>query len=137
MPGLAGEWVSISPNRQGTSDLARAARLLRCSDPAWLRRHLARAGESDGLLVATAAIVAVLSFLAGHRLHVTLLVVLPVVLFNMQFLRGPMSPPTREFKFLLYGALRAFNEAKGPLIFALIGWGIGSVTRGIARRPPV
>jgi hypothetical protein len=66
----------------------------------------------------------VLSFLAGHRLHVTLLVVLPVVLFNMQFLRGPMSPPTREFKFLLYGALRAFDEAKGPLIFALIGWGI-------------
>jgi hypothetical protein len=46
-----------------------------------------------------------------------------------------LSPGMREFKFLLDGALMAFDRVERPLIIALIGWGIGSVARAIVKRP--
>ena len=51
------------------------------------------ASATYGLLTVTAAIVAVLSF------FLMLLVVSPIVFFNMQFLLGLMSPPMREVLF--------------------------------------
>ena len=95
------------------------------------------ASATYALLAITAAIVAILTVFARHRLYLPLLVVAPIVLFNMQFLLGLMSLPTLGFKFLVYDALGAFDKVKQPLIFALIGWGIGSVARASMRRPPV
>ncbi|MBO0763008.1 MAG: hypothetical protein J2P50_00190 [Hyphomicrobiaceae bacterium] len=89
------------------------------------------------LLAITAAIVAVLSFFARHRLYLTLFVVSPIVLFGVQFLIGLMSQPTREFKFLVYYAFGAFDHVKWPLIVALLGWAIGSVAHASMRRPTV
>jgi len=87
-----------------------------------------------GLLAITAAVVAALSFFARHKLSLALLVVSPVVFFNMQFLLGLMSLPMREF--LFDSALDSFDKTKWPLIFALIGWGLGSVASAILKRPP-
>src|SRR5215475_2898667 len=84
-----------------------------------------------GLLAGTAAVVAALSFFARHKLALTLLVVSPIVLFNMQFLLGLMSPPMREF--LFDRAFHAFDETKRLLIFAFIGWGLGVLGRAILK----
>jgi hypothetical protein len=92
------------------------------------------ASATYGLLAATAAIVSVLSFFAKHKLGVALLVVSPIIFFNMDFLLGLMSPPMREV--LFDSALHAFDEVTRPLIFALIGWGLGSLARAVLKRPP-
>jgi hypothetical protein len=89
------------------------------------------ASATYGLLAVTAAIVAVLSFFARHKLALTLLVVSPIVFFNMQFLLGLMSPPMREF--LFDSALHAFYEIQRPLIFALMGWGLGLLGRAFLK----
>jgi hypothetical protein len=47
---------------------------------------------------------------------------------------GLMSPLGREF--LFDNALDAFDRLKLPLIFAFIGWGLGSVARAILRGRP-
>src|ERR1700704_980992 len=78
-----------------------------------------------------AAIVAVSSFFARHKVALTLLVVSPAVFFNMQFLLGLMSPPMREF--LFDSAFHAFDEIKRPLIFAFIGWGLGLLSHAILK----
>jgi hypothetical protein len=87
-----------------------------------------------GLLAATAAIVAALTFFARHKLRLTLLVVSPIALFNADFLLGLMSPLEREF--LFDNALDAFDRLKLPLIFVLIGWGLGSLARAILKGRP-
>jgi len=84
-----------------------------------------------GLLAVTAAIVAVLSFFARHKLALTLLVVSPIVFFNMQFLLGLMSQPMREV--LFDRVFHAFDEIKRPLTFAFIGWGLGLLSRAILK----
>jgi hypothetical protein len=94
------------------------------------------ASATYGLLAITAAIVAVLNFFARHRLGLTLLVVSPIMFLKMEFLLGLMSPRLREFKFMLDGVLRAFEGVKWPLIFAAIGYGVGSLARVIVKRPP-
>jgi hypothetical protein len=72
-----------------------------------------------GLLGVTTAIVAILSFFATHKLRLTLLVLSPIVFFSLQ--PKAAAPPTREFL---------------PLIFVLMGGGIGSAARAVVRRPP-
>jgi hypothetical protein len=42
-----------------------------------------------------------------------------------------MSPPMREF--LFDSALHAFYEIKRPLIFALMGWGLGLLGRAFLK----
>jgi hypothetical protein len=64
-----------------------------------------------GLFAVTAAIVAILSFFAKKKLTLTLLVVSPIVFFNMEFLLGLMSPSMREF--LFEDALQAFDKISG------------------------
>jgi hypothetical protein len=61
-----------------------------------------------------------------------LLVVPPIALFNVEFLLGLTSPLGREF--LFDNALDAFDKVKLPLIFALIGWGLGSLARAILKQ---
>ena len=77
------------------------------------------ASATYGWLAVTTAIAAMRTFFARHKLRLTLLVLSPIVSFSTQF--GAPAPPTRGFL---------------PLIFALIGWGIGSVAHAIVKQPP-
>lgn len=81
------------------------------------------------LLAVTALVVAALSFFAQQKLRVALLVVSPIAFYEMEFLLGLISPAGREFLFI--NALDAFDKIKLPLIFALLGWGLGSLARAI------
>lgn len=76
-----------------------------------------------GLLSVTTAIVAGLSFCAKRRLRLALLVVSPVLFFNMDFLPDLISEPILEV---------LSNNA----IFVLAGWGLGSLARAIVTRLP-
>jgi hypothetical protein len=86
-----------------------------------------------GLLAVTAAIVGALSFFAKHKLGLMLLAVSPIVFFHMQFLLGLMSSPTPGLLFTY--SVQFFDGIKQPLMFAFIGWGLGSLARAILKRP--
>lgn len=86
------------------------------------------------LLAVTSAIVAVLSFFASHRLRLAALVVSPFVFSKMDFLFVAITPALRPL--LFYDVLFALKEITPPLIFALIGWGLGSLASAILKRPP-
>ena len=88
--------------------------------------------DHDAPIRRVVVVVAVLSFFASHKLALTLLVVSPIVFFNVQFLLGLMSPQVRGF--LFDSALHAFDEIKRLLIFALIGLGLGLLGRAILKR---
>jgi len=65
----------------------------------------------------------------------TLLVVSPIIFFHLDFLIFLQSPRTHDF--LINGAVSAFYRIRGPLIFALSGWGLGLLARVVLKRPPV
>jgi hypothetical protein len=88
-----------------------------------------------GLLAIMSATIAALSFFAEHKLGLTLLVVSPIIFFHLDFLIFLQSPRTHDF--LINGAVSAFYRIRRPLIFALIGWGLGLLARVVLKRPPV
>ena len=85
-----------------------------------------------GLLAATVAVVAALSFFATHRLGLALLVVSPIAFFNLEYLLDLISP--METAYLSYAARHALDEFKLPLISALLGWALGSLARATLNR---
>jgi hypothetical protein len=87
-----------------------------------------------GLLSATTAIVAGLGFFARRRLRLALLVVSPVLFFNMDFLLELISQPTLDV--LAVNATFVVDHVKKPLIFALAGWALGLLARAIVTRLP-
>jgi hypothetical protein len=84
------------------------------------------------LLAVTSVIVALLSFFAGHKLRLALFVVLPFVFLKMDFLFVAITPALRPL--LFYDLLFALKDITRPLIFALIGWGLGSLASTIKKR---
>jgi hypothetical protein len=85
-----------------------------------------------GLLGATAIIIAILGFFAGHRLRLALLVIAPVVFLNLDFL---LTPPATLAEFFS----RATYDLKAllpPLAFSLAGYVLGSLGRSVIRRSP-
>ena len=87
-----------------------------------------------GLLALTSAIIGVLSFFARRKLVLALLVVSPLVFFHLDFILGLLSPSV--FDSLYVDAMFFYRDMKWPLIFALIGWGLGSSACILLRRPP-
>jgi predicted outer membrane lipoprotein len=85
-----------------------------------------------GLLGATAVIIAILCLFARHRLYLALLVIAPVVFLNLDFL---LTPPATLAKFFSQ-ATYDLKQLLPPLAFALAGYTLGSLGRGVFRRPP-
>ena len=85
-----------------------------------------------GLLGATAVIIAILSFFAGHRLRLALLVIAPVVFLNLDFLLTPPAMPAQFFSRATYD----LKQLVPPLAFALAGYVLGSLGRATIRRSP-
>lgn len=85
-----------------------------------------------GMLGATAIIIAILSFFAGHRLRLALLVIAPVVFLNLDFL---LTPPANLAQFFSQ-ATYDLKQLLPPLAFALVGYALGSLGRAVIRRSP-
>ena len=85
-----------------------------------------------GLLGITAVVVAVLCLFARHRLRLALLVLVPIVFLNLDFLLSP-APTVERF---LWQASDDLREIVPPLAFSLAGYILGSLIRLIfnARR---
>jgi hypothetical protein len=85
-----------------------------------------------GLLGATAIIIAILCFLASHRLRLALLVIAPIVFLNLDFLLTPPATLAQFFSRATYD----LKQLLPPLAFALAGYGLGSLGRAVIRRAP-
>jgi hypothetical protein len=85
-----------------------------------------------GLLGVTAVIVAVLCLYAQHRLRLALLVILPIVFLNLDFL---LTPPATLERFLTQ-ATYDLKELVAPLSFSLAGYVLGSLVRVMIKRKP-
>ena len=85
-----------------------------------------------GLLGATAVVIAVLCLFAQHRLRLALLVILPIVFLNLDFLLAP-APTLERF---LSQATYDLKELLLPLAFSLAGYVLGSLARLMIKRSP-
>src|SRR5215510_10128163 len=85
-----------------------------------------------GMLGVTAVIVAVLCLFARHRLRLALLVLVPIVFLNLDFLLSP-APTVERF---LWQASDDLREIVPPLAFSLAGYILGSLIRLIFKRSP-
>lgn len=85
-----------------------------------------------GLLGVTAAVIALLCFFAKQRLRLALLVLVPIVFLNLDFLLSP-APTLERFLQLAADDLR---EIVPPLAFALAGYALGSLARAVISRSP-
>ena len=85
-----------------------------------------------GLLGATTVVVAVLCLFAKHRLRLALLVLVPIVFLNLDFLLSP-APTLDRF---LSQARDDLGEIVPPLAFSLAGYVLGSLARAVIKRSP-
>jgi hypothetical protein len=85
-----------------------------------------------GLLGVTTLVIAVLCLFAQHRFRLALLVILPIVFLNLDFLLT--SPATLES--FLSQATYDLKELLPPLAFALAGYVLGSLARLMIKRSP-
>jgi hypothetical protein len=85
-----------------------------------------------GLLGATTLVIAVLCLFAQHRLRLALLVILPIVFLNLDFLLAP-APTLERF---LSQATYDLKELLPPLAFSLAGYVLGSLARRMIKRSP-
>jgi hypothetical protein len=85
-----------------------------------------------GLLIATGALVGVLGFFASRRLSLALLVLIPFVAIELDFLPQLIMEPSEihwliDFQF-------AFAHLKLPMLAAAAGWAIASLAARFLKR---